>query len=353
MTHHRPRTACSAVRAIAIAVAVATPIVAALDTPAFAQPAGGDKVDAKALMASGLKLLEAKDYLGALAVFKDAYSRFPSPRILLNIGTTYKLLGREADAANAYQRYLDSDDKDTKRRADITKLLAEIDKTVGIVELSVAPLEADVQVGGDDWMPASAIKLARVPAGKIALKARLDGYEPKTTSAQVGGGERVAIEIHLSAVPKAAPQIVTVTVPSGIATTAHGAEPGSRSRIGVIALGHVDIPHGWAPLVGIDADITPRIQVDAAAIVGVFKGAYVGARFAVLPGSYRPFVAAGVPVFSSNGARWEARAAGGIELEINRYVAVIVEAGYVRAFNPEMGKPKNMFVPALGVSGRL
>src|SRR5260221_289244 len=38
------------------------------------QPAG--KVDAKQLLQSGLKLFDAKDYLGALAVFKDAYARF-------------------------------------------------------------------------------------------------------------------------------------------------------------------------------------------------------------------------------------------------------------------------------------
>ena len=40
--------------------------------PGFAQPAdtAGDKVDAKALLASGLKLFQAKDYLGALAVFR-------------------------------------------------------------------------------------------------------------------------------------------------------------------------------------------------------------------------------------------------------------------------------------------
>ena len=46
----------------------------ALPAPiAFAQPAPpvADKVDAKALMQSGLKLYAAQDYLGALAVFLD------------------------------------------------------------------------------------------------------------------------------------------------------------------------------------------------------------------------------------------------------------------------------------------
>src|SRR5262249_23249741 len=102
-------------------------------------PPSGDKTDAKALMLSGVKLLEAKDYLGALAVFKDAYARFPSAKILLNIGTTQKLLNRNAEAANTYQRYLESKDADPARRTEITQILADIDKLVGKLEISSTP----------------------------------------------------------------------------------------------------------------------------------------------------------------------------------------------------------------------
>src|SRR3982751_3609876 len=92
---------------------------------AHAQPST-DRTDAKALVQSGVKLLDAKDYLGALAIFKDAYARFPSAKILLNIGTTYKLPGREPDAANAYQRYLDSKDTDPKRADEVHRALADL-----------------------------------------------------------------------------------------------------------------------------------------------------------------------------------------------------------------------------------
>ena len=47
-----------------------------ISTTAGAQPKKpppeAGKVDAKSLMQSGVRLLEAKDYLGALAVFRDA-----------------------------------------------------------------------------------------------------------------------------------------------------------------------------------------------------------------------------------------------------------------------------------------
>ena len=89
-----------------------------------------DKLDAKALMQSGLKLYAARDFLGALAVFKTAYTRFASAKILLNIGTTLTKLDRKAEAANVYQRYLDSPDADPAKRNEVKKVLAELDAAV-------------------------------------------------------------------------------------------------------------------------------------------------------------------------------------------------------------------------------
>src|SRR5262247_3006086 len=120
-------------RVLVVASLLAAPRAFAQQPP---QP-DPSKMDAKALMQTGVRLLEAKDYLGALAVFKDAYARFPSAKILLNIGTTQKLLNRNAEAANTYQRYLDSKDADPARRAEITQILADIDKVVGRLEISV------------------------------------------------------------------------------------------------------------------------------------------------------------------------------------------------------------------------
>src|SRR5215470_4350137 len=119
-------------------------IIAACALPcavATAQPAPpvADKADARSLMQSGLKLYAAQDYLGALAVFRTAYTRFPSAKILINIGTTLVKLGRRADAANAYQHYLDSTDTDPARQAEVTAVLADLDASVGRLELTATP----------------------------------------------------------------------------------------------------------------------------------------------------------------------------------------------------------------------
>src|SRR6476469_9974370 len=61
---------------------------------------------AAALMSEGVKQLQAQAYDQALANFLEAYAKFPSPKILLNIASTLRDMGRPSDAANTYQRYL-------------------------------------------------------------------------------------------------------------------------------------------------------------------------------------------------------------------------------------------------------
>jgi hypothetical protein len=135
--------------------------------------------------------------------------------------------------------------------------------------------------------------------------------------------------------------------------TARATPEAPRSRFGALVLGHFDIPHGGAALIGATADLTPRLSVQAAAILGPTFGGYAGASFAILTGRYRPYVAAGVPLFASHGARFGVRGAGGLELVANRHLALIVEAGVEHVFDPEMGRTATVFVPAAGITGRL
>ena len=329
-------------------------LVAAFATVAVAQPADpkDNKVDAQSLMQSGVKLLEAKDYLGALAVFKTAYERFPSTKILLNIGTALKYLDRDADAANAWQRYIDANDSDPKRRAELGKLVEKIDKTSGRYEITPTPSDATVAIDDEDWLHVVRGKVWRVAPGRHSITVKADGYEPKTKSVEVKAGESIALEIQLSPIPKQAPAVITVVEPQNRIVAAPVNE-GPRSRFGAIVLGHFDIPHGGAALVGATADVIDRVEVRATAILGPKIGAYAGATFSFLTARYRPYISAGVPVFFSSGARYGIRGAGGLEWVMNRHLALVVEAGVEHEFNREMGVKPTVFVPAVGVLGRL
>lgn len=326
---------------------------------AFAQPApppDDGKVDAKSLMLSGVRLLDAKDYLGALAVFKDAYRRFPSAKILLNIGTTLNLLDRKADAANAYQRYLDSPDADPEKRSDVVAAIADIDKAVGRLEITVTPADAELQVNDGEWRPAAASKLVRVSPGPFTVRARHAKYGPEAKSAQIVSGDRAAILITMTALPE---EVAPVLPPSGGEVIGEPEVPppivdGPRSPIGLIAIAHLDIPRGGgAGLVGVTFDAIERIEVHAAAIIGPNYGGYAGGSFAILTGDTRPFVAVGVPVFFSSGARVGVRAAGGLEVRLSKKFSLLAELGAEMMLNPEDNILKAAFIPAVGASGRL
>jgi hypothetical protein len=331
-------------------------VVLAILVPALAiaqpQTPSGDKVDAQSLMQSGVKLLEAKDYLGALAVFKTAYEQFPSGKILLNIGTTLKLLGRDADAANAYQRYLDAHDADPKRQAEVSKLVAKLDKTVGRYDIVVTPSDAQVHIDDDDWLNVVRGASWRVTPGRHSIEVKRDGFEPKTKTVEIAAGETAALELNLVAIPVPTAAVVTEPVASGIRATPI-VDEGPRSRFGALVFGHFDIPHGGAALVGLTGDVNERIAVRAAAIVGPHFGGYAGVAVAILTHRYRPYVTGGVPVFVSNGARYGVRAAAGFEYELGRHLALSIEAGVEHTFDAEMGVKATTFVPAAGVIGRL
>jgi hypothetical protein len=317
---------------------------------AYAQPAEPGKGDAKALLQSGLKLFAAKDYLGALSVFETAYARFPSGKILLNIGTTLLKLERNADAANAYQRYLDAKDGDPAKRAEVEKVVADLDRSLGVLEITVEPTEAEVQVGAKNWVAAAEVARHRVDRGTITVRARKTGFVEAEQSVRVDGGQKREVALVLAAEPV----ITTTTATSTDGGIRAGVVPESRSRLGAIAKAHIDPSNkGAAVIVGLTADVINRVQVQATALLGPASGAYVGGSFAFLDGRVRPTLAAGVPVFFSDGPRVAVRGAAGVELAINRHFAVIAELGVEYLVNPEPGVSSTLFIPAIGATARL
>lgn len=348
-----------------------TRVLAALllvSTVASAQPAPGaaagtDKMDAKQLMLTGVKLLEAKDYLGALAIFKDAYQRFPSAKILLNIGTTLRLLGRNDDAANAYQHYLDSKDTDPARRSEVESALAELDRTVATLAMTVSPPDAELQFT-DDWVPSEQAHVWRVPPGPITVHARAKGYLPSAESVNVSAGEKKSVLIALVAEPRQVQPIIGVTEPELHEPMIE--EP--RARAGAFAIMHVSVlpKVGSALFLGGTFDVTEQLAVEGALILGPGLvssgmatlpppkiGGYAGASFAFLTGNVRPKLAAGMPIFADDGARFFVRGAGGLEYVASRHLSLTVELGLEVSLNARDDIRSTAFVPSLGAVGRL
>ena len=328
-----------------------------LEAPAASQPPANDKLDAKALMQSGLKLYAAKDFLGALAVFKTAYARFASTKILLNIGTTLTKLDRKAEAANAYQRYLDAADSDRAKHGEVKKVLGELDTAVTLLELDITPGEAELQINDEDWTAAASTTRHRVAPGPVTVRARHPAYQPDEHVLRGTAGARLPVAIALAELPPAPPPPAPrIIVDQGIRVATPAPVEPPRSRIGMIAVAHVDVYNlGGAGRFGIAVDVTRRLELQAAALLGTRVGGYAAASLAIIPGKLRPVLTAGLPIFMSNGARYSVRGAGGVEIEVSRHLTLIAEIGVEHLLNPEpaLGAKPVLVVPAIGAAGRL
>ena len=318
----RDRPVKHTVFATALALAALAPRVA----PADPEPPSTEKLDAKQLMQLGVKLLEDKNYLGALAVFKDAYKRFPSTKILLNVGTTLKLLGRDADAANAYQRYLDAADSDPARAREVAAEIATLDARVGRLQVTAAP-EIELSFDGDDWEHPNKTGIYRVAPGDYTLHARRDGYQPFARSGKASAGVDVTVAVAMDKVPEHI--VVEHEGPVPVAP------PPPRAALGGLTSVRFDFHGGAAAFVGGSFDLTDRIEINAAAILGENFGGSIDVAFSLLTGSVRPQIAVGMPVFANDGPRYSVRGAGGLELVPNRHFALRLELGVEHALNAQ------------------
>lgn len=360
---------------------------------------------AQALMLEGVKQLQAKSYEQALANFLEAYAKFPSPKILLNIASTLRDMGRLADAANTYQRYLLDPATGPERVAEVKELLLELDKGLTILTVRVFPRGSAISIDGGPFIPVGATLQTRVRSGIHLLRARGDGA---TTEISLNGFEGeikevvASIQVEAPAPAPTAPKqpdppdqvqawLSTGTQYSGDAS---GRARRPRSGFGGVevspilpafdlrddntvvlrteregiasgALGVVRIDgegRGVAGGIGLAVSLG-RFEGDLMYLRSNLHGGYVGARYRLMVGWLRPYVALGMPLFiydemtdsgTSKRVALGVRGAGGVELKINGHLSVHADLGYERFFAVEDSLfYTNYFVPTLGVIGRL
>ena len=74
---------------------------------------------AQAFMDQGVKALKAGDAKGAIAAFRDAYELFPSPKILMNLGSALRDAGQFAESVVVYEQYLADPGHDRSRDGEV------------------------------------------------------------------------------------------------------------------------------------------------------------------------------------------------------------------------------------------
>ncbi len=309
---------------------------------------------AQALMTEGVKQLQARSYDQALANFLDAYSKFPSPKILLNIASTLRDMGRLADAANTYQRYLLDPSTGAERVAEVKEILLRLDEQLTILTIRVAPRGSDISIDGGPFIPVGSSLLTRVRPGIHLVRIRKDAASNELTINGFEGENKevlAALKVEIVGAilpapptkpllieePDARPLLIEEHVDGWLITgTQYASENGAgrerRVRSGTAGPEisaivprydsdddgklhmHVDstpkISSGVIAVLRIDGEgrglaagfgiavSRARLEAEIMVLKSDSTGGYLGMRYRLLTGFLRPYLALGVPGFA-------------------------------------------------------
>ncbi|MEP7125795.1 MAG: hypothetical protein ABJE95_32995 [Byssovorax sp.] len=340
-------------------IAILALILGAALLAAPARANDSDKNEARALFDEGNKLIQKGDFEGALQRFRYAYERFPSVKILLNTATVLKELRRNADAANTYQRYLRSPESDPARRDEIAKILVALDAKVGKLRIELDDPQLRVRLDGKlesepgDWL------CVRVEPGTATVVGEKDGFPAVTREIGIGAGESRTVRLGKPDAPRNASPAAVIPPADAPAPTpvevsrapvflSHAWQPGLFTRLDIEGRGR-----GVLGVVGVSYGIGTSLEMHVAALIGREKGLEPGITVLLLAGSLKPRIALALPIFLHGGAYVGFRPAVGLSWDPSRHLGFFVEAA--GAFFPSVpvGHESVVFVPALGVQGRL
>lgn len=197
--HHLRRLALACAATLACSSAASAPARAQAGAPAV----GVDdaKAAAQQLLAAGNQALGDGDYLVALDRYRAAYARFPSPKLLLNIGTALRQLGRSVEAAQAYEDYLRAPDADPSRTADLRRILGELESVVGRLRVEVSGPWDAIRLDGKRIEGFQSGQSLRVQPGEHTLVADRAGVPPAVQTVTVAAQQE--LRVTLSFTPRA------------------------------------------------------------------------------------------------------------------------------------------------------
>ena len=384
----------------------------------------------QALVIEGVRQARAGAYDQALANFLAGYARFPSPTLLLDVAAILRDMGRLADAANTYQRYLADPAAGSERVAEIQDVLGKLDQELAILVVRVVPHGSNLAIDGGPFIPVGSSLVTRVrsglhrvqirgndsapaPAGELSISC-FEGETKEITATLPGAAPRDPWQasprgaVEPSEAAPGAPAIAPERVDGWliIGTQYGAADAASRERTvydtgehelaaivpryevsdrgdamfgdrgddalrpGVVGVVRIDGKgRGFASGLGI-AISRGAFEAEAMLLRSDETGGYLGCRYRVLRGWLRPYLAVGVPGFvydhqevilpsvataTMTTARLAvgARVAAGVELMINGHLSVQGDLGYEHFFFLGDRFEADVFVPTLGVIGRL
>jgi hypothetical protein len=272
---------------------------AAANVSAVSPPASThatQQTEARGLFRKGVAELDAGRYAEALAYFQRAYALWDSPKILLNIATTLRALGENAEAASAYARYLESEEPSSSRREEVERALAEVSAELGRIVWSSHVEVARLWLDEQETTALARRELWVEPGDHLLVVERPDGSrQARRITVGAAGVENIDWAEPLPvAKPEAPPAKARVAKP----VAPPSPSPSSVSKLRALARADFDLVSGGAVGAGgIAFEPHEWFRVTGGALIGMQKGAWVGLESAPIRGRLQPVLGASAPVF--------------------------------------------------------
>jgi hypothetical protein len=326
-------------------------------------------------------------------------------------------MGRLADAANTYQRYLTDPATGAERVAEVKELLLKLDEQLTILTVRVFPRGSDISIDAGPFVPVgstlvtrvrSGLHLVRIRKGDASSELTVNGFEGENkeitptlknevppekdpvvghqppappvrdatpehvegwliTGTQYSADSGTGRERHVRAGyagPEVAPIVPRYEMTSNGDAIVHYDTENPISS-GVIAALRIDGEgRGAAGAFGL-AISRNNLEAELMFLKSDSTGGYLGLRYRLFTSWLRPYVGLGMPGFAykltnsmnetSTKLAVGVRGAIGVELMINGHFSVQGDVGYEHFFvdQDSTGIDANIFVPTLGVIGRL
>ncbi|MFH0903486.1 MAG: PEGA domain-containing protein [Pseudomonadota bacterium] len=185
------------------------------------QPAQADdtteaEAEARVLFREGNRLLDKRDLLGALDMYRAAFRRYPNAKILLNTAGVLVELRRKAEAADTYERYLADPAADPKIMPKVAQIVAELEKEIGRLRIEVGEPGARMWLDGKEVGESPQALLVRVDPGAHTLMAVKEGFASSVATVTVGRGDlrTVVLRLERPDLPPVAGSSVVVLAPA-------------------------------------------------------------------------------------------------------------------------------------------
>lgn len=182
----------------------------------------GAKARAQILLKEGASAYDQGDLAGALGKFKQAYSEFPSPKLLLNLGQVHRALGNFPDAMEAFERFLaEATDAPEEMKAEASKATIDLQPKLGRLHIECDTRGAAVTVDGKSAGKSPVSSLIWVLPGKHQVTGRVTALPPALEDVEVGPSMVYNVYLRLQPVAK----------PSAAAARAQGPAPKLELRV--------------------------------------------------------------------------------------------------------------------------